>query len=191
MKFSLSILAALLAVSAFAEQYKIKITATVDVLEDGKVVGQKRLKPGTVIEVVEADAPAAAAAQTKKDAQVGKLKPSKLSPIMFKNTRPAAGAVLRAEISLGDSYYGKFEGKEGQYWSIDIYARNEDWSGGESFYGYVKKTAPIAKQLISRIENGKDYKCLVKLLPIADPDYKDFVSINDVEFLDSTRKDDP
>ena len=186
MKQTIIIIAALMAASTFAEQYKIKFTATVDILEDGKVVGQKRLKPGTIVETVESEATAAveSAAQPAKSAPRGKLQPSKLSPIMFKNTRPAAGAVLRAEISLGKYYWGKFDGKENQYWNIDIDSKNDDWGYAEDFMGYVKKTTPIAKQLLAKLEDGKEHKCLVKLIPIADPDHKEFVSIEAVEFID-------
>lgn len=50
LKFVISIFSTVIAISSIAEQYKLKFQATVDVVENGKVVGTKKLKAGTMLE---------------------------------------------------------------------------------------------------------------------------------------------
>ena len=171
---------AVVALASGGEQLRLKFPATVDILDGGKVVGQKKLKAGTVIEV--ADAPAAAGANEAKAAP--KLRLSKLSPIMFKTTRPAVAHVFNASIALADSYYGQFEGKEGQFWSVDVRAENAEWKSGETFYGYARKTAPIGREIAALLADGTSRKCRIKISLVRDPDWKDLVNIEAVELVE-------
>lgn len=171
----LAALVSLLAISAAAEQYKLKLPVTVDIIEDGEVVGTKKLKAGTVLQLADE-----AAADEKPQAKAGKMTPSKISPMMFKNTHPAS-AVFNAEVELGDSYYGPFEGKEKTYWNFYINTFNADWSDSERLDGYVKKTAPIAKTLLAIVKDGKAHPCHVKVSPVKAESYNDLVTIEAIE----------
>lgn len=162
MKAALIIAVALAAISANAE-LKIKFTTTVDVVEDGKVIGQRKLRPGTVVEVVEAE-------EDVKDTKKGaaktparkKLVPSNVAPMMFLNTKKA-GTVLRAEVRLSDCYYGFFDGKENEYWSIDLNFYNKDGEYACSARGYVLKDSDVGRRLVKLVEDGSEHKVLVKL----------------------------
>lgn len=171
----LAALVSVLAISATAEQYKLKFPATVDIVEDGEVVGTKKLKAGTMLQLADE-----AAADEKPQAKVGKMTPSKISPMMFKNTHPAS-AVFNAEVELGDSHYGPFEGKEKTYWNFYVRAFNADWSDYERLDGYVKKTAPIAKTLLAIVKDGKSHPCHVKVSPVNDATLNDLVTIEAIE----------
>ena len=172
--------AAVAAVSC-GEQLRLKFPASVDILEDGKVVGQKRLKAGTIVEVADEQPPASGSATA---ARAPKLRVSKLSPIMFKTTRPAVAHVFNAELSLADSYYGQFEGKESQFWSVDVRAKNAEWKDGEFFYGYARKSAPIGREISTLLADGTSKPCRVKIAIVRDPEWKDLVNIEAVELAE-------
>ena len=175
--------AALAAVASGGESLRLKFPATVEIVEDGKVVGQKKLKAGTLVEVADEQPPASGSATA---ARASKLRVSKLSPIMFKTTRPAVAHVFNAELSLSDSYYGQFEGKESQFWSVDIRAKNAEWKAGEFFYGYARKSAPIGREISTMLSDGTEKKCRVKVSLVRDPDWKDLVNIEAVELVDES-----
>ena len=172
------------AVSSMAATYRLKMSATVDVLdESGAVIGRHRLPAKTVITTV--DAPSEAASATPGKRRVGKLKPSKISPAMFKATQPAT-ATLRAEIELKNSYVGPFDGQEAKYWSIDIWAQNEGWDGGEWLTGYAEKSSPIGKRIIDLVKDGKKKKVIIKVAPAKVKNWDDLVYIEDFAEADGT-----
>lgn len=186
MKAPLAIAAALLAATTIAEQYRLKFPATVDILEDGSVTGTKKLKAGTVVEIssqtdTDVKTPTAGATRTAPG-RAGRLTPSNISPAMFKNEgKPKT--TLRARIELGTNYYGQFEGKKSSYWNISIKACTDDWNYSDSFDGYIPKSSTLAKRLLSAIQDGKEHRALVKLTPIKDDTFDDFVTIDDFEIL--------
>ena len=96
------------AFAAVGETLKIKYVTTVDIIEDGQVVGTRKLKPGTLVEVVEQSGETAKPGAEKgaQPAHGGKLRLSKLSPVMFKTTRQSMAHVFNAEIKLSDDYVG-------------------------------------------------------------------------------------
>lgn len=186
MKAPIVIAAALLAVTSIAEQYRLKFSATVDILEDGSVTGTKKLKAGTVLELAaqtDTDVKTHTAGATRTaPGRAGRLTPSNISPAMFKNEgRPKT--TLRAEIELGSDYYGPFESKKSTHWNVYIAAKNADWSYGERLDGYISKSSPLAKRLISAIEDGKPHRCLIKVSPVKDEIHDDLVTIDDFEIL--------
>lgn len=175
---------AFVAVSSMAATYRLKMSATVDVLdESGAVIGRHRLPAKTVITTV--DAPAASASEAPAKRRVGKMKPSKISPAMFKATQPAS-ATLRAEIELKNGYYGTFDGQEAKYWSIGIWARNEGWDGGELLIGYAEKSSPIGKRIIDLVKDGKEKKVIIKVAPAKVKNWDDLVYIEDFAEADGT-----
>lgn len=97
------------------------------------------------------------------------LVPSAMSPVVFRNTHPKAGAVLRAEICMSKYYAGPFEDKQEQYWNITVYTKNSDWSYGEDFSGYVRRDSRIGKRIFADVQDGKMHKCLVRIVPVKDP----------------------
>ena len=159
------------------ETLRLKYPATVEVLnDDGKVSGTRKLKAGTVVsvETSEATAPKNAAAKSGK-----KLTPSDLSPIMFKTTRPASGATLRAEVKLSDDYYGGFEKARGKFWSVDVYAYDAGWENYELFNGYVSKSTLIGKKLVEVVKDGNSHRCIVKVTFAKDETFEDLLLIQD------------
>jgi hypothetical protein len=172
------------AVSSMAATYRLKMSATVDVLdESGAVIGRHRLPAKTVITTV--DAPSEAASTTPGKRRVGKLKPSKISPAMFKATQPAT-ATLRAEIELKNSYVGTFDGQEAKYWSIGIWAQNEGWDGGEWLTGYAEKSSPVGKRIIDLVKDGKEKKVIIKVAPAKVKNWDDLVYIEDFAEADGS-----
>lgn len=161
MKSNILALVVLLASAAPAQTYRLRYPTAVDVLDgDGRVVGQRKLKAGTLLPAPEADEEKAA---PKK---AGHLTPSDLSPIMFKQTRPSAGAVFRAYLSLGDFYVDPFDRSRNKYWNVQVDARNADWYDGETFDAWPLKSSPLAKRLIALLQDGQRHPCLVKVRPI-------------------------
>ena len=185
MKIIISISAALLAATTIAEQYRLKFPATVDIIEDGSVIGTKKLKAGTVLELAaktDTDVKTPTSGTRMAPGRSGRLTPSNISPAMFKNEgKPKT--TLRAEIELGSSYYGQFETKKSTHWNIYIAAKNADWSYGERLDGYIPKSSPLAKRLIAAIEDGRPHRCLIKVSPVKDEIHDDLVTIDDFEIL--------
>jgi len=178
-----ALVASVIALAVSAESLRVKYAVTVDVLNDsGAVVGQRKLKPGTVVTLDESAEPAQQDAKGKADAK-GKLKPSQISPTMFKTEKPSAGAVLRAEVSLSSYYFGQFDGKSGKYWSVDIKAKNDDWSWGEIFQGYAPRSLDVGKKIAAELQDGKDHRCLIRVVPIRDAYVQNMVLIKAIEFL--------
>lgn len=173
--------------SSFGEQYRLKTPATVDIIENGEVVGVKRLKVGVVLQPMEEKTEADTAIDKGAGSVVkkgGKLIPSKISVMMFKNTQPAS-AVFRAKIELNDGYYGPFDGKEKSYWSIYIRAYDSEWNDSERLDGYLSKASAVGKKLITIIQDGKEHACHVKVRPVKCEDSRDYVTIEDFELVDS------
>ena len=104
---------------------------------------------------------------------------------MFKATQPAT-ATLRAEIELKNSYVGPFDGQEAKYWSIDIWAQNEGWDGGEWLTGYAEKSSPIGKRIIDLVKDGKKKKVIIKVAPAKVKNWDDLVYIEDFAEADGT-----
>lgn len=144
-----------LSFSLVAEELRLKSSATVEVVENGKVVGTRKLKAGTVIEVTES-APAE---------KGGKLAPSEIAPALFKADRPAAGAVFRARLKLGTKDYAIDEKDRKAYYFVDVDVCTDDWSLSELFAGHVKRTSAVGKSLFALLKDGKEHKCLVKVVP--------------------------
>lgn len=186
MKAPISLAAALLAATTLAEQYRLKFPATVDILEDGSVIGTKKLKAGTIVEIqsqtdTDVKTPTTGATRTAPG-RAGRLTPSNISPAMFKNEgKPKT--TLRAKIELGSSYYGQFETKKSTHWHVYIAAQNADWSYGEGLDGYIPKSSTVAKRLISAIQDGKTHRCLIKVSPVKDEIFDNLVTIDDFEIL--------
>ena len=187
MKESLLLSVVLLSlIPASAEQYKLKLPVTVDIVEGGEVVGTKKLKAGTLLQLSDvSEVPLAEDAKESKGlAKKGsKLTPSKISAMMFKNTQPVS-AVFRAKIELNDGYYGPFDGKDKMYWSICINAYDEKWEVAERLDGYVSKSSQVGKRLISVVKDGKMHGCHIKVKPVKYEDLKDYVTIEDFEMVD-------
>lgn len=153
MRILMLAIVAALAVGAQAETYRLKYVTTVDVLDDsGKKIGTKKLKAKTVIQEVAAEEAAPQAG--------GKLVPGDMSPAVLIQTAPAT-AVIRAEVRLYDFYASEF--KKDKYWSIYCYGMNDDWSLGELFYAYVRKSTALGKRVFDFVKDGKEHKCIVKL----------------------------
>lgn len=169
---------------ANAEQYRLKMPATVDVVEGDVVTGTKKLKAGTLLKLSdEADSSSTKDKMGKVPVKTaGVLVPSKLSPIMFKNTQPAS-AVFCAKIKMGDSYYGPFAGKDKTHWAVVIYAYNEDWEDEETFYACASRSAKSSKKIVDVIKDGKEHDCHVKVKPVKYEDEKDYVQIEDFEIV--------
>lgn len=62
---ALAAAAAILTTAAAAEQFRLKYQTTVELLENGEVVGTKRVKGGTLIELVESPTSDAATSPAK------------------------------------------------------------------------------------------------------------------------------
>ena len=178
------ILATLLvpAVTISGEVFRLKYPATVEVLDaSGKVSGTRKLKAGTMIAVEEPQAPAAKDAQ--KPGKGTKLAPDDISPIVFKTTRPAGGATLRAEVKLSDSYYGHFENQRSKYWSVDIYVFDMKWENSELFTGYIPRSTPIGKKFADCVKDGNAHRGIVKVIFAKDETFDDLLQIQDFEPL--------
>ena len=102
---------------------------------------------------------------------------------MFKTTRPASGATLRAKVKLDDNYYGKFDAMRGKYWSVEIFAYDAAWEDSEIFNGYISKSTPIGKKFIDLAKDGKQHRCLVKVTFTKDETFEDLLLIQDLEPL--------
>lgn len=178
---------ALSAFAAIGETLKIKYITTVDIVEDGQVVGTRKLKPGTLVEVVDASTGDAAKPGAEKGAQPtqgGKLRLSKLSPVMFKTTRQSMAHVFNAEISLSDDYVGPYENRDREFWSVKVYAYNANWDGMEIFYGYAKKTSPVGRQVERELADGANHKCHAKLTYVRNSSlYDNIVLLDSFEFV--------
>ncbi len=148
----LTLLLAIVAIGAAdAEIYRLKYTATVEVLDDsGKVVEVKKLKAKTLLQDV-----------SSNDAQsAGRLTPGDMSPSVLRLNAPAT-AVIRARVSLDDFYVSEFT--LDKHWSIDCWGMNDDWSMGAQFHAYALKSSPVGKRLFKFVKDGKEHKCIVKL----------------------------
>ena len=160
-------------------QYRLKTSTTVDILEDGKVTGTRKLKAGTIVTVDEA-APAKDEKPAAK-AKGKKLVPADISPIMFKTTRPATGATLRAELKLSDNYYGQFEAQRAKFWSVDVWIFDAEWKNSELFNGYISKSTPTGKKLAELIKDGETHRSVVKVTFAKDDTFDDLLLIQDFE----------
>ena len=179
---ALAALAALMV--AHGETLRLKATTTVEIVDEaGKVIGQKKLKAGTVIAPVDSAAPAAAAPGKKGK----RLVPAEISPMMFKTTRPA-NATLRAEVKLSDSYYGKFE--RAKYWSVDIYIYDSKWENSELFTGYIPKSTPLGKKFADFVKDGNTHRSVVKVAFAKDDTFDDLLEIHDFEPLPAPASND-
>lgn len=162
-----------------AETLRLKHQTTVEIVDEaGKVIGQKKLKAGTVIAPVDSAAPAAAAPGKKGS----RLVPAEISPMMFKTTRPAK-ATLRARVKLGDSYYGKFEDQRAKYWSVDIYVYDSKWENSELFTGYIPKSTLLGKKFADFVKDGNTHRSIVKVDFVKDDTFDDLLQIQDFEPL--------
>lgn len=168
-----------------ATQYRLKTSVTVDVIEGGRVVGKQTLKRGSIV-TVEEDAeiaegqkkPLAPAGVGKK---IAKLVPSNMSNAMFQTQQPPKGATFRAELRLSSFYVGPFSGQESKYWAVDVSTKTEDWSYDDDLYGYAPKSLDVGKRLSVLLNDGKDHRCIVHVIPVRDAYYKDVVKIVDFE----------
>ena len=173
------------AFAAVGETLKIKYVTTVDIIEDGQVVGTRKLKPGTLVEVAEQSGEAAKPGAEKgaKPAHGGKLRLSKLSPVMFKTTRQSMAHVFNARVKLSDDYVGLYENRGGEFWNVDVYAYNANWDGMEHFYGYARKTSPVGRQVERELADGAEHKCHVKLAYVRDTIYDNLAIIEAFEVI--------
>lgn len=155
MKTLITALAVAAALVCEAETLRLKYQTTVEIVNDaGKVVGTKKLKEKTVIEVVDAAQPAA-------KAPADKLTPSNISPAVFSVEPPKEGAVLRVQAKLDDFFLSSFN--TAKHYSIQVWGLNDDWSIAVQFYGYVEKTSAIGKKVFTALKDGKEHYCLMKL----------------------------
>lgn len=180
----------MLASAAVGETLKIKYATTVDIVEDGQVVGTRKLKPGMLVEVAEQSGETAKPGAEKgaQPAHGGKLRLSKLSPVMFKTTRQSMAHVFNAEIKLSDDYVGPYENRGDEFWSVDVYAYNANWDGMEHFYGYAKKTSPVGRQIQRELADGASHKCHAKLTYVRNSSvYDNIVLLDAFEFVDKER----
>lgn len=148
---TLAIILAAACSMAVAKQYRLKNTTTLDVIEDGKVVGKERLKKGTILEIPEAPNPSASA---------GKL----ISPAVYKLS--PGPARLRASAELSDFYGPVMEKHKADYWSINCFALGEDWSNGTRMFGFVKKNSDAGKRLFALLESGKAESVILAVRPL-------------------------
>lgn len=157
MKLPLVLALALASVALHAEQYRIKFPATVDILEDGKVVGSKKLKAGTVIEVAKSSA-----TQPKKPAA---KESSEMPYKLFLSQRPKKGAWFRCKVQLDDYYNFDFDGKQSTYQSISLNVYKPDGQDYDLAYSYVKKSSKIFPKLMALIKDGNAHIIYAKLQP--------------------------
>ena len=165
MKLPLVLALALASVALHAEQYRLKFPATVDILEDGKVVGSKKLKAGTVIEVPDtsdAATPQGKAAPTKTTAA---KESSEMPYKLFLSQRPKKGAWFRCKVQLDDYYNFDFDGKQSTYQSISLNVYKPDGQDYDLAYSYVKKSSKIFPKLMALIKDGNAHIIYAKLQP--------------------------
>ena len=175
-----SILAAVAITATSAEVYRLKLPATVDIVEDGEVTGTKKLKAGTLVALAE-ETPAADAQEKAPAPTAGKLRVSKLSPIMFKNTHPAVAHVFNAEVELNDYYTGPFEGKGDLFWNVRVCAYSQNWKSMEIWQGYARKTDAIGRQVKALLEDGERKTVHIKLSWVKGKDADDLVMVEAIE----------
>ena len=186
MKTLITALAVAAALVCEAETLRLKYQTTVEIVDEaGKVIGQKKLKAGTVIAPVDSAAPAAAAPGKKGK----RLVPAEISPIMFKTTRPA-NATLRAAVKLSDIYSGKFEGQRAKYWSIDIFVYDAKWDNCEFFTGYIPKSTSLGKKFADFVKDGDSHRSVVKVAFVKDDTFDDLLEIQDFEPLPAPASND-
>lgn len=169
------------------EAYRLKYITTVDIIEDGKAIGTRKLKPGTLVEIVDTQEQAEAAPTTSAVPSGANLRISKLSPVMFKTTRQAVAHTFNAKISLSDYYVGPYEGKNKEFWSIEVYAYNSAWDGLEIFRGYARKSSSVGRQVERELADGSEHDCHAKLTYVKNPDYDDIVLLEAFELVSERR----
>lgn len=165
-------LAMLLASVAPAEQYRLKYSATVEVIEDGKSVGTKRLKAGTILETpseAEVHTPADPEAKGEKPTASKRTK-SEMPYSLFRTERPKSGTWFRAKVELSDYYNYDFEGKQSKYWSIRIEVEKPGGGFDTTPSGYVKRATPAGKTLGTLLRDGGIHWAMLKLVPVRNPD---------------------
>lgn len=179
------------ALAVSAEQYRLKFSATVDVVEGGQVTGQKRLKAGTILEPAEtvgAEAVAASdASDNKKSTKLDKkasLVASDMSPAIWKNKRPPH-TVFRAEIEMTDSYYYSWRDKKNTHWCVRINAKNADWEYANEGWltGFVLKSTSVGKRIEAVLKDGKEHRALVQVKPTKFKDETDLCVIEEFELV--------
>ena len=162
----------LLASVAPAEQYRLKYSATVEVIEDGKSVRTKRLKAGTILETpseAEVHTPAAPEAKGEKPTASKRTK-SEMPYSLFRTERPKSGTWFRAKVELSDYYNYDFEGKQSKYWSIRIEVEKPGGGFDATTSGYVKRATPAGKTLGTLLRDGGIHWAMLKLVPVRNPD---------------------
>lgn len=171
-RYVFATLAMLLASVAPAEQYRLKYSATVEVIEDGKSVGTKRLKAGTILETPAAEeVPNPAAAETKGEKPTSaKRTKSEMPYSLFRTERPKSGTWFRAKVELDDYYNYDFEGKQSKYWSIRLEIEKPNGGFDATPSGYVKRTTPAGKTLGTLLRDGGCHWTMLKLVPVRNPD---------------------
>lgn len=176
-RYVFATLAMLLASVAPAEQYRLKYSATVEVIEDGKSVGTKRLKAGTILEMPAAEEAAdPAAAEPKNEKPTTKSAASKIRTksempySLFRTERPKSGTWFRTKIELSDYYNYDFEGKQSKYWSIRLEIEKPNGGFDATPSGYVKRTTPAGKTLGTLLRDGGCHWTMLKLVPVRNPD---------------------
>lgn len=190
MKHTVILCLLVISVSALAEQYRLKFAATVDVIEDGNVTGQKRLKAGTVLELAEtasSEVEAASDGSKKMSSKFGKkvkLVASDMSPVIWKNKRPPHN-VFRAEIELTDSYYYSWRDKKNTHWCVNISTRNADWGYVNEGWltGYVLKSSSVGKRIEAALKDGKEHRALVQVKPTKFKDETSLCVIEEFELV--------
>jgi len=149
------------------EMYRFKYPANVEVLDaGGNVKGTMSIPVGTVFSCVRNDSSVTHNAR---------LKPSGISCVEFKNTRPRDGAVFEAKIKLSTYYNGAMQDRQGDYWSIGISIIGEK----DVLDGYVYKDSKIGKEIFEATRSGAVVKCLVLVKSLNDSILPGLVRIED------------
>lgn len=177
---------ACLAAAASLAEYRLKFAATVEVIENGVVVGKKTLKPGTLL--VEATAskplPEPGTTETPVDAASSRLPPGMISPIRLKVDATGKPTVIRARIQMYDELPVLFSAAEkSKHWSVQVCGYADDWSPSsmQIMTAIVAKDSPIGKRVEKVLSDGKDHYAHVKVATT--PRYPDFLELHDFELI--------
>lgn len=169
-------IAAFAALDANAEQYRLKVATSVDIVEDGEVVGTKRLKAGTVFELAgattstkstEAAEPAVGGADKKNAIKSGT---SEMPYKLFLIKRPKSGAWFRCKVEIDTYYNYDFDGKKSIYQSVSIRAYKPDGEDYDNTSGYIKKSNRAYKRLMELLKDGNGHLIFAKLIPVVNQD---------------------
>lgn len=164
MKHTLALLViAAIPVVTTAETYRLKFPATVDILDETKVIGTKKLKAGTIISLAD-DAPESAAKTNVNDVK------SEMPYKLFLSKRPKSGIWVRCKVELDDYYNFDFDEKKSVYQSIRLNVYKPDGEDYDMAAGYFKKASPLGKKLMTLLKDGNSHLVFAKILPVLNRD---------------------